>query len=74
VARRPDPERIFIARRMPIRNTLASEGMAEETPDAWCDVSQDEGERLGLDRMSSEYWTLGSAWIHEHRKTRKLPT
>ena len=47
--------------------------MAEETADAWCDAWQDEGERLGLDRLSSDYWTLGLAWIHKQRRTRKLP-
>jgi hypothetical protein len=36
-----------------------------ETADAWCDAWQDEGERLGLDRGSPEYWTLDLAWIHE---------
>jgi hypothetical protein len=47
VARRADPKRIFTARRMGVRNVLASEGMAEETADAWCHAWQDEGERLG---------------------------
>jgi hypothetical protein len=35
------PKRIFIARRMAVRNVLASEGMAVETADAWCDAWQD---------------------------------
>jgi hypothetical protein len=74
MARRADPERIFTARRMAVRNTLASEGMAVETADAWCDAWQDEGERLDLDRTSSEYWTLGLAGIHEQRQRRKQPT
>jgi hypothetical protein len=56
VARRPDPKRIFIARRMAVRNVLASEGMAEETADAWCDAWQDEADRRGLDRRLADYW------------------
>jgi hypothetical protein len=74
ISRRSTPERIFTARRAAVRNVLATEGMAVETADAWCDAWQDEDERLGLDRASSEYWTLGLAWIHEQRMRRKLPT
>jgi hypothetical protein len=59
---------------MAVRNTLAGEGIAQETADARCDAWQDEGDHLGLERLSSEYWTLGLAWIHEQRKTRRLPT
>ena len=73
MARRADPERIFTARRTAVRNTLASEAMSVESAEPWCDAWQDEGERLGLDRMWSEYWTIGSAWVHEQRKTRRLP-
>jgi hypothetical protein len=73
VARRADPERIFAGRRMAVRNTLAGEAMSVETAEAWCVAWQGEGERLGLDRMSSEYWTLGIAWIGEQRQTRRLP-
>jgi hypothetical protein len=58
---------------MAVRNVLSSEGMAAETADAWCDSWQDEGERLGLDRMAAEYWALGLAWIGEQRRKRKLP-
>jgi len=74
MSRRSTPERIFTARRMAVRNVLASDGMPEATADAWCDAWQDEGERLGLDRIAAEYWALGLAWIGEQRKTRKLPT
>ena len=47
--------------------------MAEETAEAWCDAWEGEGERLSLDRASSEYWTLGLAWTRVQRATRKLP-
>jgi hypothetical protein len=63
---------MFTARRTAVRNVLASEGMAEETAEVGCDAWQDEGERLGLDRLSSEYWTIGLVWVHEQRRTRKL--
>jgi hypothetical protein len=78
VARRADPKRIFVARRIAVRNWLSAEGMSEPTAEAWCDAWEAEASRLELDRASSEYWPLGSAWIHEQRKTeqrktRKLP-
>ena len=73
MATRADPEHIFTARRMAVRNALASEGMSVETAEAWLDAWQDEGARLELDRMGSEYWTLGLAWVHEQRRTRRLP-
>jgi hypothetical protein len=74
MARRADPKRIFTARRMAIRNILTDSGMPLETAEAWCDAWELEADRLDLDRTSSEYWALGSAWIHEQRMRRKLPT
>jgi hypothetical protein len=73
VARRSDPERVFTARRMAVRNVLAGEGMAQETADAWCDAWQDEAERQDLDRGSPDYWKGAAYWIAAQRKTRKLP-
>jgi hypothetical protein len=74
MSRRSTPERIFTARRMAIRNVLTDEGMPLETAEAWCDAWELEADTLDLDRTSSEYWTLGSAWIHEQRIRRKQPT
>ena len=73
MARRPDPKRIFTARRMAIGNILTDEGMPLEMAEAWCDAWELEADSLDLDRTSSEYWALGSAWIHEQRMRRKLP-
>jgi hypothetical protein len=74
MARRADPERIFIARRMAIRNTLTDEGMSPELAETCCHAWEAHAEELGLDRLTSEYWTLGSAWIHEQRMRRKRPS
>lgn len=75
MSRRADPERIFIARRTAIRNALASEGMPEELVETWCHSWEiHAAEELGLDRLVSDYWTLGPAWIHEQRARRKPPT
>jgi len=73
MARRADPERIFIARRVATRNVLTDEGMPPELAETWCHAWEVHAEELELDRLTSEYWTLGSAWIHEQRMRRKLP-
>ena len=63
-----------MARRMAILNTLTDEGMAPELADTWCHAWEMHAEELGLDRLTSEYWALGSAWIHEQRMRRELPS
>jgi hypothetical protein len=70
----PTPKRIFIARRTAVGNWLTAEGMSQPTAEAWCDAWEAEAGRLELERDTTEYWTLGSAWIHEQHKTRKLPS
>jgi hypothetical protein len=47
--------------------------MPPELAGAWCHGWEVRAEELGLDRLTSEYWTLGSAWIHEQRQRRKQP-
>jgi len=71
---RTDPERGFIARRTAIRNTLTDEGMPPELAETWCHSWEVQAEELGLDRLTSEYWAVGLAWIHEQRMRRKPPT
>ena len=59
---------------MAIRDGLTDYGTPEQTAEAWCHAWEAEAHTLQLDRSSSEYWTLGSAWIHEPRARRKDPT
>jgi hypothetical protein len=70
---RADPARVFTARRMAVRNDLSSDGMAVGKAEAWCEAWQDEGGRLGLDRMAAEYRALRLAWVREQRPTRRRP-
>jgi hypothetical protein len=63
MARRADPERINQARRAAIRNALTSEGMPQELAETWCHSWEVRAAELGLDRLTSDYWTLGLAWI-----------
>ena len=73
MARRTDPELMFVARRTAIRTTLTDEGMPPELAETWCRSWEVHAQELGLDRLTSEYWAIGSAWIHEQRIRRKPP-
>lgn len=73
MTRRPDPERIPIARRMAVRNRLTGEGMSLELAERWCDAWEAEGGRQGLERQSPDYWHHGTKWIYEQRSARKVP-
>ena len=58
---------------MATRNILTDEGMPPELAEVSCHAWEVHAEELRLDRLTSEYWTLGSAWIHEQRQRRKQP-
>ena len=47
MTRRADPERIFIARRIAIRNRLMSSGMDQVTAERWCAAWENRGDRAG---------------------------
>lgn len=71
MARRADPDRIFIARRAAVRNGLTGEGVSLEQAEAWCDAWQVEAEVRGIDRRSLDYWGAGIGWIEKQRKARR---
>ena len=70
MTRRPDPERIHIARRMAVRSRLAGEGIALELAERWCDAW--EAERQGLERGSPDFWRHGTKWVASERSARKV--
>jgi hypothetical protein len=70
VARRADPERIFIAWRIAVRNSLTGNGMSLEDAERWCDEWEVEAAMRDVPR-DPDYWTVGSAWIAEHRAARR---
>jgi hypothetical protein len=72
MGRRGDPERIFVAWRAAIRNTLTDSGLSLPDAEGWLRAWEAEAQRLGLAR-SGDYWTLGSAWIAEQRAQRRKP-
>jgi hypothetical protein len=70
--RRADSDRIFMARRVAIRNGLTNDGISLEHAEAWCDAWEVEADVRGIDRASPDYWGVGIGWITEQRKTRRL--
>jgi hypothetical protein len=70
MSRRADPERIFEAWRIAIRNRLTGSGMDEATADRWCDGWESEASGRGLPR-DGDYWQIGAEWIAEERAARR---
>jgi hypothetical protein len=70
MARRSDPQRIFQAWRIAIRNNLTRSGMSLETAERWCDAWELEAARRGLPRDSA-YWEAGQEWIAAERAARR---
>ena len=70
IARRADPERIFMAWRMATRNSLTDTWMSLETAERWCDAWVLEATGRCLPR-DSNYWTAGAEWIAEERDARR---
>src|SRR5262245_31608416 len=71
MSRRADPDRIFAAWRLAIRNTLAGEGMSLDEAERWCEAWDAEAAGRWLPK-DAVYWELGAEWIREQRKARRL--
>jgi hypothetical protein len=69
VTRRADPDRIHVARRNAIRNSLMDVGIAQQAAEEWCDRWEAEAERRGLER-GPDYWKDGRKWIWENKGKR----
>jgi hypothetical protein len=66
MTRRPDPRRIYAARRTGVRNRIRDERrIAEATADHWVEAWEAEAAARGLDRDGRDYWSTGAAWILE---------
>ncbi len=72
MSRRADPERIFKAGRIAIRNSLTGSGMDEATAERWCNAWEIEAASRQLPR-SGDYWTVGKEWIAAERAARRGP-
>jgi hypothetical protein len=73
VSRRADPERIYQANRIAIRNGLTDYGVSLELAERWCDAWEAEAASRNIERLTRDYWTFGSAWIREQRQARREP-
>jgi hypothetical protein len=72
MTRRADPERIHLARRTAIRNTLISGGQDRDVAERWCDAWEAEAALQGLEQ-GSDYWDVGKRWIDTMCAARKQP-
>jgi hypothetical protein len=72
VSRRPDPERIHLARRAAIANTLTGSGMDPDVANRWCDAWEAEAALRDLER-DGDYWQSGKLWIDAQCAARKRP-
>jgi hypothetical protein len=73
VSRRADPERIHLARRSAIRNTIMqSRGLDPDVAERWCDAWEAEATLQGIERGNA-YWDAGAAWIDAQCVARKRP-
>jgi hypothetical protein len=72
MTRRADSERIRLARRAAIRDTLIGGGMDRGVAERWCDAWQAEAALQGVER-GSDYWDAGKRWIDAQCAARKLP-
>jgi hypothetical protein len=72
MARPADPERIHLARRLAVRNSLTDYGMSLEDAERWCDRWELEATERGLPK-DRDYWTVGSVWIAEQRAASRPP-
>ena len=70
MARHADPERIFRAWRIAVRNSLTGSGMALEDAERWCDEWEVEAAMRDVPR-DRDYWTVGSAL--DRRAARRTP-
>jgi hypothetical protein len=70
MARRRDPERIYQARRVAIRNRLLSDGLSPETAERWLAAWELEASARGV-ATSGDFWTVGDAWIAEQPARRR---
>jgi hypothetical protein len=69
MARRPNPERIYEARRAAIESRLArSRTLSQEDVESWLAAWEAEGARRGLDRDVAEFWDLGFERIGSQRR------
>jgi hypothetical protein len=68
MARKPDPLRIYAARRAGLLTRLQAEGrISEYTAEVWITAWESEARQRGLDGRSGAWWEPAWGWIAEQR-------
>jgi hypothetical protein len=68
MARRPDPEKLYLAHRAGHLSRLEAQAhMSPGAAEAWMVRWEAEASLRGLDRRSGEYWRNAWDWIAERR-------
>ena len=69
MARRSDPERLYLAHRAGHVSRLVSEGkMSQEKAEQWITAWEAEAALRGVDRHSELFWRPAWDWISEERR------
>jgi len=67
--RKPNPERIYLARRAAHFRRLVDEDRLDDLDaDQWIAAREREAASRGLDRNSAGFWQDGESWIAEGRR------
>ncbi|HEY3193629.1 MAG TPA: hypothetical protein VGK42_00140 [Candidatus Dormibacteraeota bacterium] len=69
--RKPDPQRIYLARRSAtFRGTVDEHHLDELRAEHWIAAWEREAETRGIDRRTDAFWHAASAWIAEQRRSK----
>lgn len=70
MARKPNPVRIYEARRAAAEGRLARAGMPQEDVEHWLTLWEEHKASEGLDRDDRDYWQRGFDWIDSEGRLR----
>ena len=67
--KKPDPERIYQARRSAVCRRMVDEDHLDELDaEHWIAGWERDADARGIDRHTEAYWQAGSEWIAEQRR------
>jgi len=67
--RKPDPERIYLARRSATCRRIVDEDRLDELDaEHWIAAWERNADARGIDRHTDAFWQEGSGWISEQRR------
>jgi hypothetical protein len=69
MSHRPNPEGIYLARRIAHRNRLEALGTSAEVADQWLTAWEAEARQRGLDPRAATFWDGAEDWFAEQRRS-----